>query len=169
MSLAAECALPGVPLALVAAALADGHAGLQQRPGDGRVVLPSGGFTTPRVAVQISVRSRHSRMYLTISARSCSRKPASAMPAGTAEQPGHGRTDIAIWSPLRRDRALRAPRPERWQCAAAAAGPRGLAWPYLLPLTGRPMCPGWGGSGAAGSIGAFALPRGGGLTDHVSG
>src|SRR6185437_657775 len=56
MSLAAECALPGVPLALVAAALADGHAGLQQRPGDGRVVLPSGGLTTPRVAVQISVR-----------------------------------------------------------------------------------------------------------------
>src|SRR6266536_676177 len=111
MSLAAECALPGVPLALVAAALADGHAGLQQRPGDGRVVLPSGGLTTPRVAVQISVRSRHSRMHLTISARSCSRKPASAMPAGTAEQPGHGRTDIAIWSPLRRDRALWAPAP----------------------------------------------------------
>jgi hypothetical protein len=36
---------------------------------------------------------------------------ASAMPAGTAEQPEHGRTDIAIWSPLRRDRALWAPAP----------------------------------------------------------
>src|SRR5437660_7226913 len=29
----------GMPLALVAAALADGHAGLQQRPGDAGVVL----------------------------------------------------------------------------------------------------------------------------------
>jgi len=126
MSLAAECALPGVPLALVAAALADGHAGLQQRPGDGRVVLPSGGSPPRGWRSRYRCGSRHSRMHLTISARSCLRKPASAMPAGTGEQPGTVAQTSPSGAPPPRSRPV-GTRPERWQCAAAAAGPRGLA------------------------------------------
>jgi hypothetical protein len=63
----------GVPLALVAAALADGHAGLQQRPGDVGVVGRLAACH-PMVAVQASAQSRHSRMHVTISVTFCSLK-----------------------------------------------------------------------------------------------
>jgi len=75
---------PGMPLALIAAASADGHAGLQQRPGDIGVVLRLAAGD-PAVAVQISAQSRHSRMHVTISVTFCSPRSAalSALQAWT--------------------------------------------------------------------------------------
>jgi hypothetical protein len=168
MSLAAECALPGVPLALVAAALAGGHAGLQQWPGDGRVVVrlaahhPEGGGAD-------SGASRHSRMHLTISARSCSRKPRRRCRPGPPNSQDAVAQGSLSGAPFRRDRALRAPARTVAVCAAAASA-RGLAVAASAPADRQANVPrvGWI-RGAAGSVGVFALPHGGGFTDHVSG
>jgi hypothetical protein len=145
MSLAAECALPGVPLALLAAALACTHAGLQQGPGDGRVVLRLAAHH-PRVTAQIPVRSRHSRMHLTISARSCSRKPRRRRRPGPPNSQDTGAQTSPSGAP-RRDRALRAPAPNGGSVRRLPPVPADWRWPHLLPLTGRPMCHGWGGAG----------------------
>ena len=49
--------------------------------------------------------------------------------------------------PLRRDRALRAPAPNGGSVRRLPPVPGDWRWPRLLPLTGRPMCHGWGGAG----------------------
>jgi len=99
----------------------------------------------------------------------CDWSELNVVPAGTAEQPGHGRAAIAIWSPRCRDRALWAPGPNGGSVRRLTPVPADWRWAHLLPLTGRPMRHGRGDPGAAGSVAAFALPGGGGLTDHVSG
>jgi hypothetical protein len=73
---------PGMLLALVAAALTDRLAGLQQRLGDIGIVAGRAAGD-PAVAVQASAQFRHSRMHLIISVTFCSPRSASvsAMPA----------------------------------------------------------------------------------------
>jgi hypothetical protein len=65
----------GMLLALVAAALADRHAGLQQQPGDIGIVAGRAAGD-PAVAVQTSAQFRHSRMHLIISVTFCSPRSA---------------------------------------------------------------------------------------------
>jgi hypothetical protein len=73
---------PGVPLTLVAAALADCRAGLEERRDDVGVVL-AWRLMTPAVATHTSAQSRQSRTHLTISATfsSLGSQPVSAMHA----------------------------------------------------------------------------------------
>jgi hypothetical protein len=65
----------GVPLALIAAAPADGQAGLQQRPDD--VGVPFGRAADDPDSGGTDIDTvRHSRMHLTISVTFCSAKSA---------------------------------------------------------------------------------------------